>query len=273
MVGHLGQRPVLAKMQVHDGPLVLGQERAVTVEESDLPLPGLKGVKGHTLTEYLPGTLGAAMTHTLINLVGTYGLLAILITMAGESCGLPISSEVVVPVGGALAALGHLNFALVVLAATIGNLIGSVVAYWLAARWGKPLLLGPGRMVGISKHHLALAERWFQRRGWLAVFVGRLLPVIRTYISFPAGLARIRFTPFVALTFTGALPWNLGLAFIGYKLGDHYDRITAQLGKAAIVFAVLVVIAVIFWLVKGRSGKDDDEDEKEIQATARRPRV
>ena len=102
-------------------------------------------------------------------LVTHYGLLAILVLMTGESCGLPIASEVVVPLGGVLAGTGHLNLAAVVLVASLANLIGSLIGYGVAARWGAPLLLGPGRYVGIRSHHVELAERWFGRFGLPAV--------------------------------------------------------------------------------------------------------
>src|SRR5438445_578480 len=113
--------------------------------------------------------------------------------MVGERCGLPLPSEVIMPTAGLLAATGHMQGGLIaaILAGALANLVGSLVAYVLAARFGEPLLLGPGRYVGIRRHHLEMADGWFRRWGLLAVFIGRVLPVIRTYISFPAGLARI----------------------------------------------------------------------------------
>src|SRR2546423_10267834 len=145
---------------------------------------------------------------SLAGLVSRYGLLAILVLMTGESCGLPIPSEVVVPVGGVLAGRGQLNLVAVVLVASVANLTGSLIAYGVAARWGEPALLGPGRWVGIRRHHVEIADRWFQRYGLWAVLFGRMLPVIRTYISFPAGMARVPLGRFVGLTFVGAVPWN-----------------------------------------------------------------
>lgn len=193
-----------------------------------------------------------ALTHTLVGLVASYGLLGILVLMAAESCGLPFPSEVIMPVGGALVAAGHLPLIPVVLAGTAGNLLGSWVAYWLAARFGEPLLLGPGRWVGFSRSHLELAQRWFARYGLLAVFFSRILPVVRTYISFPAGLARVRLGPFSVLTLVGALPWCAALTAAGYFLGAKYDRISGPIEKIAIGFAVLVAIALVVWFVRGR---------------------
>lgn len=191
------------------------------------------------------------MTATLSNLVASYGLAAVLVLMALESCGVPFPSEVIMPTAGVLAATGHLNLAAAIVAGALGNLIGSLVAFWVSARWGEPLLLGPGRWIGIRPHHIELADGWFRRWGLWAVLLGRVLPVIRTYISFPAGLARIRTVPFSILTFAGALPWCAMLALVGYTLGKNYDRVSGPIEIVAIVLAVLVAIVVVIWYVRG----------------------
>jgi membrane protein DedA with SNARE-associated domain len=193
------------------------------------------------------------VTATLSNLVGTYGLTAVLVLMAFESCGVPFPSEVIMPTAGVLAATGHMNLELAILAGAIGNLVGSLAAFGLAARFGEPLLLGPGRWIGIRRHHLELADGWFQRWGLGAVFFGRVLPVVRTYISFPAGLAHIQLGRFSILTFVGALPWCAMLTLIGYQLGKNYDRISRPIEQAAIGLAVVVAIIVVIWYVRGRS--------------------
>ena len=193
------------------------------------------------------------MTTTLSNLVASYGLAAVFFLMVAESCGVPFPSEVVMPTGGLLAATGHVNLVAVIVAGALANLAGSLIAYGVAARWGEPVLLGPGRYIGIRKHHLELADGWFKRWGLVAVFVGRILPVVRTYISFPAGLARVELVKFSILTFVGALPWCAALALAGYTLGKNYDRISGPLEKGAIGVAVLVAIVVVIWYMQGRS--------------------
>ena len=192
------------------------------------------------------------MTAALSSFVATYGLLAVLVLMVVESCGVPFPSEVTMPVAGLLAAAGHMNLVAVIVTGALANLIGSLIAYWLAARWGEPLLLGPGRYAGIRRHHLELADNWFQRWGLWAVFFGRMLPVIRTYISFPAGLARVDLPRFSALTFVGALPWCAALTLVGYTLGRNYERISGPIEKAAIVIAVLVAAGLVVWYLRGR---------------------
>jgi membrane protein DedA with SNARE-associated domain len=192
------------------------------------------------------------LTAALSNFVAGYGLLAVFVLMVAESCGVPFPSEVTMPAAGLLAATGHLNLAAVIVTGAFANLVGSLIAYWLAARFGEPLLLGPGRYAGIRRHHLELADGWFQRWGLPAVFIGRMLPVIRTYISFPAGLARVEILRFSALTFVGALPWCAALTLVGYVLGRNYDRISGPIEKLAIAIAVLVVIGLVVWYLRGR---------------------
>src|SRR5438093_6172552 len=136
------------------------------------------------------------MSHWLMQLISAGGLLAIFLTMAAESAGIPISSEIVVPLGGALASQGKLSFIGVVIAASVANLFGSLVAYLLVRRYGEALILGPGRKVGLTAGHLRLANRFFERWGLLAVFAGRLLPVIRSSTSVPAGVSRYAHVPF-----------------------------------------------------------------------------
>jgi membrane protein DedA with SNARE-associated domain len=192
------------------------------------------------------------LTAALSQFVATYGLLAVFVLMVAESCGVPFPSEVVMPTAGLLAATGHLNLYAAILAGALANLVGSLIAYGLAARFGEPLLIGPGRYIGIRRHHLELADGWFRRWGLWAVFIGRVLPVIRTYISFPAGLAHVDLARFSILAFVGALPWCAFLALIGYVLGRNYDRISRPIETAAVALAALVALVVIVWYLRGR---------------------
>ena len=200
------------------------------------------------------------MTQSLINLVGSWGLLAIFVTMTGESAGLPISSEIVVPLGGALAAQGRLNFLLVVLVSSLANLAGSLIAFYLTRRYGERAVLSrAGRRLGLSRGHLRLANRFFGRFGLWAVFIGRLLPIVRTYISFPAGLSKIGYVRFTLATLAGAIPWNLALAYAGLQLGKNYEKVATTISPFVIPIAigVLILLAVTWWLGR-RLGEDED---------------
>jgi membrane protein DedA with SNARE-associated domain len=200
------------------------------------------------------------MTQWLISLVASWGYIAIFVTMVGESAGLPISSEIVVPLGGALASQGKLNFVLVVLVSSVANLTGSLIAFYLTRRYGERVVLSrAGRWAGLSRGHLRLANRFFDRFGLWAVLVGRLLPIVRTYISFPAGLSKIGYLRFTLATLAGAIPWNLALAYAGLKLGQHYQTVAATLGPFAIPFAIGVVILLgVAWWFGRKLGEDEE---------------
>ena len=192
------------------------------------------------------------MTTFLTHGVTSGGIALVFILMAAESCGVPFPSEVIMPFAGFLAAQGHINLTGAILAGTAGNLVGSLIAYALAAVFGRRLLLGPGRWVGISSSHLDLADRWFARYGLAAVLVGRVLPVVRTYISFPAGLARVEPIRFSVLTAVGALPWCIALAVGGYLVGANYDRISGPIQVIAYALAGIVVLLLVGWFLRGR---------------------
>jgi membrane protein DedA with SNARE-associated domain len=192
------------------------------------------------------------VSSAITTFVQNHGILAVLVLMTVESCGIPFPSEVIMPFAGYLASQGHVSLAGVIFAGAAGNLIGSLVAYWLAAQWGTPVLLGPGRWLGISKRHIELADRWFQRHGLAAVLIGRVVPVVRTYVSFPAGLARVDLLKFSVLTFFGALPWCAALAGAGYAVGANYDKISRPIEIAAIIIAVIVLGILVGWIVRGR---------------------
>jgi membrane protein DedA with SNARE-associated domain len=207
------------------------------------------------------------VTTWLISLVSTWGLIAIFVTMAGESAGLPISSEIVVPLGGALASQGKLNFVLVVAVSSVANLAGSLIAFYLTRRFGETVVLSRfGRWMGLSKGHLRLADRFFARFGLWAVFLGRLLPIVRTYISFPAGLSKIGYPMFTIVTLAGAIPWNFGLAYAGFLLGQNYQKVATTLGPFAIpiIIGVVILLAAAWWF--GRKLGDEETAKGEAAA-------
>jgi len=192
------------------------------------------------------------VTSSLIHLVETGGLIAIFLAMILESAGIPIAIEVVAPVGGALAAAGKLSLVGVVVAVVLGNLVGSFIAYWLARRYGPRLILGPGRHIGLSEGHLQLADRFFDRFGNWAVLIGRVLPVICGYISYPAGLARMRLIWFGVMTLVGATVWAVFLTIVGYELGHEWQRFANAVGALTIPFVLLMVALIVVAYILGR---------------------
>lgn len=196
----------------------------------------------------------ASLEHWLVQVLTDYGLLAVFVTMILESACIPIPSEVVVPYGGFLAAQGHVALWQVVLVATTANLIGSSLAYAVGRYGGRRLFLRYGRYVFISEHHLDTADRWFEKRGELTVFLTRMMPGVRGFISVPAGVGRMPFGRFAVYTFLGALPWNLALAYGGYAFGANWDTLQGYFSRFnAVVWVLLAVVLIAAAVWKWRS--------------------
>ncbi len=186
-----------------------------------------------------------------IAVITTLGYPGIVLLMAIESACIPLPSEIIMPFAGYLVAQGTFTLVGVSTAATIGENIGAAIAYEFGKRGGRPLVERYGKYLLIDAHHLEQADRFFARFGSIAAFVGRLLPVIRTFIAFPAGVTRMNRAKFHLYTTLGSWPWCFALAWIGMKLGKAWDtdpRIKAAFHSADIVI-VLVVIAAIAWFV------------------------
>jgi membrane protein DedA with SNARE-associated domain len=185
--------------------------------------------------------------------ISHYGYLAIFLLMLAESACIPFPSEVTMPFGGALAAGAvagtHLNLVLVVVAGVVGNLAGSYVAWGVGRYGGPPAARRLGRYVLLRQDDLDRTERWFTRHGGKAVFFGRLLPVIRTFISLPAGFARMPTLRFGLYTVAGCIPWTLGLAWAGYAVGTNWSSIQKQFAVPTYAIAGLVVAGIAAGLV------------------------
>jgi membrane protein DedA with SNARE-associated domain len=194
----------------------------------------------------------ASLSDSVTQWVQSGGLIAIFLLMTVQCVGVPFPSEVIMPFAGYFASQGHLSLVGAIIVGTVGNLVGSLIAYAIAAWLGEPVLLGPGRYIGIRRHHVEIADRWFRRHGMSAVFWGRVLPVVRTYISFPAGLARVRLLPFAVMTLLGTLPWTVALALFGWAVGKSWNHISGPISDAGYVLAVVIVGVVIAWFVRGR---------------------
>lgn len=187
----------------------------------------------------------------IIATISTLGYGGIVLLMAIESACIPLPSEIIMPFSGYLVYTGELNLWIVSLAGAAGCVVGSLVAYWIGMYGGRPFIEKYGRYVLISHHDLDLADRWFNRFGEVIVFASRLLPVIRTFIAFPAGVARMNLKKFVIYTFLGSLPWCLGLAYAGQKLGEQWDKnptLKSLFHRFDFVIGILIVLAAIWWV-------------------------
>src|SRR6266704_6147058 len=200
------------------------------------------------------------MEHLITESVLQYGYLAVFVLMVLESACIPVPSEITMLFGGALAngaflaSLGqqgeHLNFVVVALVGAFGNLVGYWIAWGVGYAGGRPLIERWGRYVFLRPHELDRAEVWFQRHGPAAVFVSRLLPVVRTFISLPAGIAEMPLPRFSVYTFAGCLPWTFALAAVGYAVGSQWTRVEHLLKPVTYVIAAVVVVWAAVWFLR-----------------------
>ncbi|GAC1368225.1 MAG: DedA family protein [Actinomycetota bacterium] len=183
---------------------------------------------------------------------GAGGYAAIFLLMVLESACIPIPSEVTMPVGGLLASQGYLSLPLVIVAGVLGNLVGSLASYAVGRTEGRTLLLRYGRFVLIKPHDVERADMWFERHGTPAVFFSRLLPVLRTFISLPAGVAKVPVKRFSLLTVAGCIPWVAVLAIAGYALGNNWTRVLKYTHPLTYAVAAALVLLIAFWLIRKR---------------------
>ncbi len=225
-----------------------------------------------------------AVVHFMTDEVARFGYLGVFFLMVLESACVPVPSEVTMLFGGALASPSfaapgrELDLWTVALVGTAGNLLGSWLAYLAGAVGGRPLINRWGRYLLLTPHEMDRAHEWFERHGEAAVFFSRLLPVVRTFISLPAGVARMNFAKFTLYTVLGCLPWSLALAFAGFKLGENWHAVDRIMRPFSLLLAVVFVAAVAWWVRRrlrqvraaGEQGElvDGDESAREPRPTS-----
>lgn len=194
----------------------------------------------------------AALAAFVIAVISKAGYLGLVVLMAIESACIPLPSEIIMPFAGYLVYTGQFNLFWAATAGAIGCNLGSLIAYEIGFYGGRPLIEKYGSYLLMNRHDLDLADRFFHKFGSAAVFVGRLLPVVRTFIALPAGVARMPRLRFHVYTFVGSWPWCFALAWIGLKLGErwHTDpRLSHWLHRLDAVIVVLLLVVVI-WFVR-----------------------
>ncbi len=187
----------------------------------------------------------------IVAVISALGYSGIVLLMAIESACIPLPSEVIMPFSGYLVYTGRFNLWAVGIAGALGCVLGSLVAYWVGMHGGRRLIERYGRFIFISTHDLDLADRWFARYGEIIVFASRLLPVVRTFIAFPAGVARMNLSRFILYTFAGSLPWCLGLAYIGQKLGEEWDKnetLKSWFHRFDFVIGIIGLLFAVWWV-------------------------
>lgn len=188
------------------------------------------------------------LTNFITQTISVLGYPGVVLLMAIESAAIPLPSEIIMPFAGFLVASGRFNLIGLGLAGALGSLIGSLVTYALGYWGGRALIVSYGKYVLISEHDLNLTERFFQRFGKWSTFLGRVLPVVRTFISIPAGIGQEPLGAFTALTFIGSFIWSYFLAYLGMHLGEHWRDLEVYFRKFDVVIVIVIIIAIIFWI-------------------------
>jgi membrane protein DedA with SNARE-associated domain len=176
------------------------------------------------------------------------GLWGIALLMGIESACIPLPSEVIMPFAGYLALQGKFSLFSAALCGAVGCVVGSLVAYYAGAKGGRPLAEKYGKYILMNPGDLELADRLFKKYGDAISFFSRLLPVVRTFIAFPAGVARTNVYKFSVYTFLGSFPWCFGLAWIGYKLGENWSSLHEKFHQIDLAIAGIFLIGGIFWV-------------------------
>ena len=189
--------------------------------------------------------------HFVVSVISQAGYWGIVLLMAIESACIPLPSEVIMPFSGYLASIGRFKLTWVAFAGALGCNVGSFVAYYVGALGGRPLVEKYGRYVLMTRHDLEMADRFFARYGDWAVFIARLLPVVRTFIALPAGIARMNFLRFNLYTFLGSLPWCWALAYAGLKLGERWTMLREYFHRFDAVLGALILLGAA-WFVRNR---------------------
>jgi membrane protein DedA with SNARE-associated domain len=186
------------------------------------------------------------------HLIGNWGLPAVFLLMLLESACVPVPSEAIMPFAGFAVSQGKLSLAGIAIAGVAGNLVGSWIAYAVGYYGGRPFVDRWGRYVLLRPHHLDTAQRWFDHYGAPVVFFGRIIPIVRTFISLPAGFGKMKFWRFTLFTALGCIPWVLMLGYVGEKLGSNWEKIRPYLHYVdyfvILAVIVLIVYAVVRWL-------------------------
>jgi membrane protein DedA with SNARE-associated domain len=188
------------------------------------------------------------LTNFIIQTISNSGYLGIFFLMVAESALIPIPSEVIMTFSGYLVTTGKFNVIVVIIAGSVGNLVGGLVAYYVGSYLGRGVVLRYGKYVLLKKSHLELAESYFKKYGDRSTFISRLLPVIRTYVSLPAGVAKMNLKKFVVYTLVGSIIWNTALTYVGIKLGEEWNNIRRYSHYLdAVVVIVVIVVIIAYW--------------------------
>ncbi|MDE1726950.1 MAG: DedA family protein [Thaumarchaeota archaeon] len=198
------------------------------------------------------------LTNFIIQTISNSGYMGIFLLMVAESALIPIPSEVIMPFSGYLVSTGKFNVVFVIIAGSIGNLVGGLIAYFVGSYLGRGFILKYGKYVLLKKSHLEFAESYFKKYGDRSTFISRLLPAIRTYVSLPAGVAKMNLKKFAVFTLVGSIIWSTALTYVGIALGEEWNSIRKYSNYFdAIVVIVIIIAIIVYWKKKKTTPADD----------------
>ena len=190
----------------------------------------------------------SSITDFIIHIISIWGYIGVAFLMAIESAAIPLPSEIIMPFAGFLVASGRFDLLGLGLAGAIGSVIGSWVTYSLGYYGGRPLITKYGHWVFLSERELVWTEKFFQKFGVWSTFLGRMLPVFRTFISIPAGIGKVNFKYFTLTAFVGSFIWSYFLAWVGFKLGENWNKLEPYFRKFDYLVLVAIILLVILWI-------------------------
>ena len=198
------------------------------------------------------------LSNFVIHLIETFGYTGIFIAMTLESACIPLPSEVIMPFAGFVVNEGKLSLIGITLVGTLGNLIGSLITYYVGLKGGRPLLEKYGKYILITKDKLNYVDNIFNKYGPITIFLGRILPGIRTFISLPAGISRMNIKKFIIYTILGSLPWTFALGYVGVLLNDKWSIIRGYFHIFDIILGLLIVLFILYLVYKYRKSQTRD---------------
>lgn len=192
----------------------------------------------------------SSATNLIIHIISTLGYAGVGFLMAMQTVAVPIPSEVILPFAGFLAGMGRFNIFIIAIVGGIGSCMGSSLAYYIGDFGGRPLVEKYGKYILISHKDLNLTEKFFAKFGSVAVFIGQLLPIVRSFIGFASGLAKENYKKFLASVFIGSFLWSLLLSYIGEKLGQNWGSLHSKFQHLDLVVICLIIVGLVFWFYR-----------------------
>jgi membrane protein DedA with SNARE-associated domain len=213
--------------------------------------------------------LTESLVNFIVNFIGSTGYISVVILMALESMVAPVPSEAVMPFAGFLIVDGRFSFPWVIFFSTLGSIIGSLISYYVGAYGGRPIVEKFGRYLLLDKHHLDLAEKYFNKRGDITILICRFIPVVRHLISIPAGMGKMNLLKFIVYTIVGAAIWNAFLAYVGFVLKTNWSEVMKYSHIIDIVVLAAIIIAVSYYVYRFYKNKRSTRTENFKSGTNR----